>query len=95
MRSNGNIDIDTDEQINITGSAKVYVQAADITLDAPTVTCTNNLLVNGNIVTEGTVAATGNISSQGTIIDGSGVGLGDHIHSDVSSGSDQSGPPVV
>ena len=89
LKSNGNIELDTDEQVNITGSAKVYIQSGDITLDAPTVTCTNNLTVNG------TIRAEDDISTGGDVTTDAGVSLNTHPHGDVQPGSGVSGPPAV
>lgn len=63
------------------GSDHVKIKAPTVTVDAPTTHLTGNLNVDGAIV------ATGNVT-------GGGKSLDTHIHSGVTTGGGNSGPPV-
>jgi hypothetical protein len=73
------------------------VGSASIALNATTATITaTNIILNGSITFNGTVTGTANfgtIVASGDVTAG-GVSLESHIHSGVTSGSSDTGPPV-
>lgn len=73
---------DGDAIVRITSNGKVQVTAdTAVEVTAPTITITGNVTINGTLDVTGHVV-------------GEGIDLHDHVHSDVDSGSSNSGPPV-
>ena len=79
--------------LSATGIRTATIQAGTgVTLDTPTVTCTNHLKAATFEVTEGGTLS-GNISHSGGDFTSNGVTLHTHRHSGVKSGGDTTGGP--
>lgn len=79
--------------LSATGIRTATIQAGTgVTLDTPTVTCTNHLKTATFEVTEGGTLS-GNISHSGGDFTSNGVTLHTHKHSGVKSGGDTTGGP--
>lgn len=79
--------------LSATGIRTATIQAGTgVTLDTPTVTCTNHLKTATFEVTEGGTLS-GNISHSGGDFTSNGVTLHTHRHSGVKSGGDTTGGP--
>lgn len=71
--------------LKITGISTAFIQAeTSVTLDTPTVKCTQNLQVAGNIQAQGNIQSAADVSA-------SGISLTSHTHSGDSGG--QTGTP--
>jgi len=80
INTTGNINIKASGTLNIEADGNLEIKAPQITL-AGNVIITENLTVSGNAVISGTLS-------------GDGKDMGTHVHSGVTIGTENTGPPV-
>jgi phage baseplate assembly protein V len=84
IKSKNNINIDADGAINVITGSDITVEAGgDINIEAG----------GGDINIEGDIHVTGDIDTTGDVVAGT-ISLKDHLHGLVTSGTEESGPPV-
>lgn len=95
----GNASLNVSGTVDLTAGGAVSIKAPSVTIDAPTITATGNMTVQGTLTAaNGTMhAGGGTFSMQGSIsatgdVQGGGISLTGHTHTEQGDGAETSGP---
>lgn len=88
----GNLSASVGGSTSVDSAGAITLKAPSITLDAPTVTCTGNVSISGNMAAGGSGTVDGSMDVTGDVT-GAGISLSSHVHGGVESGPATTGGP--